>query len=91
MKRKPLINENGEVRELTKEDMKLFKSTSEVLPKDLLKVLPKRGRPAKSRPKKSTTIRLDSDVMDFFKGHGKGWQTEINKILLEYVKSHRAA
>ncbi len=91
MKRKPLINENGEVRELTKEDMKLFKPSSEVLPKGLLKTLPKRGRPAKSNPKKSTTIRLDPEVMDFFKGHGKGWQTVINEVLLEYVKSHRAA
>ncbi len=48
------------------------------------------GRPALDKPKKSTTIRLDADVIDFFKAHGKGWQTEINNVLQEYVRSTRA-
>jgi len=52
--------------------------------------LAKRGRPPKDNPKKSTTIRLNAEVLDFFKGHGKGWQTEINDILQEYVTSHHA-
>jgi len=55
-----------------------------------LKALAKRGRPPKDNPKKSTTIRLNAEVLDFFKGHGKGWQTEINDILQEYVTSHHA-
>lgn len=35
----PLINEKGEVRELTREDMALFKPAAEVLPATLLKKL----------------------------------------------------
>jgi len=51
----------------------------------------KRGRPPKNNPKKSTTVRLDAEVLDFFKAHGKGWQTKINDILQKYVNSHHAA
>jgi len=35
----PLINEEGEVRVLTREDMALFKPAAEVLPASLLKKL----------------------------------------------------
>lgn len=55
-----------------------------------LHALAKRGRPRKFNPKQSTTIRLDAEVLGFFKQHGKGWQTEINDILLNYVEEHRA-
>ena len=56
-----------------------------------LRGLVKQGRPPKSNPKKSTTIRLDAEVLDFFKGQGKGWQTKINAVLQDYMKSHHAA
>ena len=31
--------------------------------------------------KKQLTIRLDADVLAWLKGHGKGYQTRINRIL----------
>jgi hypothetical protein len=40
MSQEPLTNENGEVRELTADDMKLFKPTYKVLPPEILAVLP---------------------------------------------------
>ena len=40
-----------------------------------------RGRPRAQRAKKSTTIRLDADVLDHFKTGGRGWQTRINAAL----------
>lgn len=43
----------------------------------------KRGRPKLGDPKKSVTLRLDSDVVDAFKSEGKGWQTRINAVLRE--------
>ena len=46
------------------------------------------GRPKSANPKQSTTIRLDADVLDFFKAQGKGWQTKINDVLHRYVNSH---
>jgi hypothetical protein len=42
MKMKPLTDKSGEVRELTREDMKRFRPAAEVLPQELLAVLPKR-------------------------------------------------
>jgi uncharacterized protein (DUF4415 family) len=53
-----------------------------------LKKLVKRGRPPKKNPKQSTTIRLNADVLLFFKTRGKGWQTEINNVLQKHVDSH---
>lgn len=49
------------------------------------------GRPKLKNPKKSTTIRLDAEVLDFFKSQGKGWQTRINDILQKYVDSQHTA
>ena len=39
--------------------------------------------------KKSVTIRLDDDVVKWFKGQGKGWQTKMNWVLRLYFASHR--
>lgn len=40
------------------------------------------------KPKKQpVTLRLDIEIIDFFKSHGHGYQTKINKILLAYVNS----
>ena len=37
-------------------------------------------------PKEGVYIRLDSDVLDWFKSHGKGYQTRINTVLRSYIK-----
>ncbi|MGH6870227.1 MAG: BrnA antitoxin family protein [Rhizomicrobium sp.] len=39
--------------------------------------------------KKSVTIRLDEDVVKWFKKQGKGWQTKMNWVLRLYFSSHR--
>jgi uncharacterized protein (DUF4415 family) len=49
------------------------------------------GRPKLKNPKQSTTIRLNAEVLDFFKSQGKGWQTRINDILQKYVNSQHTA
>jgi uncharacterized protein (DUF4415 family) len=53
----------------------------------------KRGRPKSARPKISTTLRLDADVLDHFRGLGPGWQTRINATLRSAIKrrARRAA
>ncbi len=35
--------------------------------------------------KKAVSIRLDSDVLDWFKSQGKGYQSIINNVLRTYV------
>ena len=37
--------------------------------------------------KKQLTIRLDADVLAWLKGHGKGYQTRINRILRVVMES----
>lgn len=36
-------------------------------------------------PKDAISIRLDNDVLDFFKATGKGYQTRINAVLRHYM------
>jgi uncharacterized protein (DUF4415 family) len=35
------------------------------------------------------TLRLDPDVLAFFRQHGKGYQTTINAVLRRYVEAQR--
>jgi uncharacterized protein (DUF4415 family) len=35
------------------------------------------------------SIRIDRDVLDWFKQQGKGYQTKINAVLQAYVRAHR--
>jgi len=39
-------------------------------------------------PKKSLTLRLDADVLEWFRKKGEGYQTRINAILRTYMKAH---
>jgi len=36
-------------------------------------------------PKKSVTMRLDADVLEWYKSQGTGYQTRINKLLRSYM------
>jgi uncharacterized protein (DUF4415 family) len=89
VKKKPLTDKDGEVRELTAEDMKLFRPAAEVLPPELLAVLPKRkpGQrgPQRTPTKEQITLRLDRDVVAHFKAGGPGWQSRINAALRRIV------
>jgi uncharacterized protein (DUF4415 family) len=37
--------------------------------------------------KQPVTLRIDEDVLAWFKSQGKGYQTRINKLLREYMES----
>jgi uncharacterized protein (DUF4415 family) len=39
--------------------------------------------------KHAISIRLDEDVIDFFKAQGKGYQTRINAILRHYMQESK--
>lgn len=38
--------------------------------------------------KDSVTLRLDHQVLEWFRTQGKGYQTKINAVLKAYVKAH---
>ena len=46
------------------------------------------GRPKSSTHKKPISIRLSSEVVDYFKDTGKGWQTRMDEVLKDYVAHH---
>lgn len=39
--------------------------------------------------KKQITIRLDPDVLEFFKKKGRGYQSNINAVLRHYMEMNR--
>lgn len=88
-KRIPLIDDDGEVRELTAADMRGFRPASEVLPLALQKTLGMRPRgPQKAPTKVSTTIRLSNEVVQTFRATGDGWQTRVDAALKDWLKTH---
>ncbi len=40
------------------------------------------------RRKTHASLRLDADVLDWFRSQGKGYQTKINAILRSYFEQH---
>ena len=49
----------------------------------------RRGRPAGTGGKVSTTIRFDADILEAFKATGDGWQTRMNDALKEWLRTRR--
>ena len=41
--------------------------------------------------KQAVTMRLDSDVLEWFKKQGKGYQTRINQLLRKYMETHQSS
>ena len=42
-------------------------------------------------PKTPISIRLDREVVEWFKSQGAGYQSRINAVLSAYMKAHRKA
>jgi len=91
-KSKPLTNKSGQVRELTRKDIQAMRPSSEVLPAELQKILPKRKvgeRGSQKQPKKvSVTLRYSPEVVKYFKATGEGWQTRMDEALKEWIRKH---
>jgi len=91
--RKPLTDESGEVRELTREDTRRFRPADEVLPPELLAALPKRNRGqrgAQRQPtKEAVTVRYSREVLEYFRSTGTGWQARMDEVLKDWVDRNR--
>lgn len=40
-------------------------------------------------PKRQTTLRLDADLLDWYRAAGPGWQTRMNAVLRGYMEAQR--
>lgn len=45
------------------------------------KLVRRGGRPKKTPPKQAVSIRLDADLLAYFRQEGPGWQSRINAAL----------
>lgn len=82
--RLPVIDDDGEVGDLSEVDPSLFKSLNS-LPADLqAKLLSLKKPPLKAR----ITIRLSPEVVTTFRATGSGWQTRIDAALKDWLKTH---
>lgn len=93
--RLPLTDEEGEVRELTAEDLAQFRPIQEVMPPEFVEMVFKHqeemerlGKIRPHRPLEKVTLQLSPEILNAFKATGKGWQNRINDVLLDYVQSH---
>lgn len=85
-KRKPFIDDDGEVRELTAEEFTKAVPFS-ALPKAEQRVLqPLRGRGPQRAPKKiPISIRLSPDVAEGLRATGEGWQGRADEVLRSWL------
>lgn len=58
-----------------------------ITPEMFAKAVVRRGG-LKPRTKKQVTLRMDSDVLEWFKKQGSGYQTKINLLLRAYMNEH---
>ena len=86
-RRKPLINADGEVRELTRKHLARFKPAARVLSPTLQQKLGVRG-PQKAPVKERITIRLSREVVSQFRDSGSGWQTRMDQALREWLEGN---
>lgn len=86
MNRLSLTDEDGEVRELTADDLKTMRPVAEVDPglADAMKAMRnKGGRPKVENPRAHIAFRWDRDLVATIKATGRGYNARIEKVLRE--------
>ena len=78
----------GRLRRMKDEDID-FTDIPRTTPEMWAKGVVKKGFKI-STPKRQLTLRLDEEVVEFFKEQGAGYQTRINSLLRAYVDAHKA-
>lgn len=61
----------------------------ELTPEMFARAVVRRGLEAPPR-KRQLTLRIDEDVLEWFRAKGRGYQTQINALLRAYVAAHRS-
>jgi uncharacterized protein (DUF4415 family) len=64
--------------------------TPEVTPEEFARGIVRKGLTPPTK-KAQVTLRIDSDVLEWFRGRGKGYQSEMNALLKAYVEAQRQA
>lgn len=72
---------------MTDEDIDLS-DCPEITPELFAKAVVKKGLPV-VKNKAQVTLRIDTDVLEWFKSQGQGYQTQINTLLRAYMEAHK--
>ncbi len=83
--RKPLTDDEGEVRELTEEDFAHAKTFYD-LPEDEQRVL--RGIMEENAEKKKVSVPLPKDVVEKMQATGEGWELRIEEAVRQWLACH---
>ena len=89
--RSPLIDKEGEVREITAEEVSLFKPFS-ALPQEEQRMLLKLRRrgPQKAPRKIPVSMRLSPEVVEGLRATGNGWQRRADEALRSWLAEKTA-
>jgi uncharacterized protein (DUF4415 family) len=60
----------------------------EVTPEMWARAVVKRGGVTTKPTKPQITIRIDADVLEWFRARGRGYQTEMSALLRAYMEEH---
>ena len=61
----------------------------DITPKMFARGVVRRGLKPRGR-KVQLTLRVDDDVLEWFKARGRGYQTQINALLRAYMEAHKS-
>jgi uncharacterized protein (DUF4415 family) len=90
MKKKPTSTKSqtdfARLDKMKDEDIDLS-DAPEITPEMFAKAIVRRG--LKPRTKTQLTLRVDSDVLEWYKKQGRGYQTRINQLLRAYMQEHQ--
>ena len=89
-KLQPPPNDYDPVAPLTDEEIKGLRPARELFEELGIPMPIPRGRPKAAEVKIPVTVRLSSEVVDYYKAGGPGWQTRLNDDLLETVRKKSA-
>lgn len=67
-----------------------FSDAAELTPEMFARAVVRRGLKPVAR-KKLLTLRIDSDVVEWYRSQGSGYQTRINALLRAYMEERKGA
>ena len=77
------------LKALPDRDIRFTRDAPRTLPQDWARAVAHRGLPVPPR-KQQIALRVDADVLEWFKAQGEGYQTRMNAVLRAYRDAHLA-
>lgn len=85
---KAIASDPDSAPEWSDDDFQHARPAADVLPQVVESYRRTRG-PQRAPTKIPVSIRLNPEIVDYFRAQGQGWQSRINEVLEEYVTSQK--